>query len=100
MEPAPLKKITCHESVPSMELDLPEAFVVYIRTGGCRTFEIYVNGGVSFANLKEYLFNKEGIPPGRMRLIWGGKLLADGETLNCHKITKESTIHMILSLGN
>jgi hypothetical protein len=65
-------------------------------TGRHITFEVESNFLVQ--DLKMMIQDEEGIASDQQRLIFAGKQMEDGDTLEDHKIRKDSTVHLVLRL--
>merc|ERR1711862_442554 len=57
-----------------------------------------VEEGESIEDVKAKIAEKEGIPPERQRLVFGGQQLQDGKTLDDYDVGDDSTLHLVLRL--
>lgn len=71
---------------------------IFIKTLTGRKQSFNFEATNTVLDVKQALQEKEGITTDQIRLIHGGKQLADDKILSEYKIAAGATIHMVLSL--
>ena len=69
-----------------------------IKTLAGKTITVDVNDNDTVDQLKQKLFDKEGIPVDQQRLIFGGKQLESDKTLTDYGVAPGATMHLVLRL--
>ncbi len=72
--------------------------VVKSLTG--KTIILKVDGNELVERVKQKIYDKEGILPDRMRLIYARQALEDGHTLAEYKVANNATLIILMSLGS
>lgn len=73
-----------------------DAMQIFVKTLSGKHITLEVEPTDRIEDVKEKITQKEGIPVALQMLVFAGKLLEDGNTLQDYSIQKDSTLHLIL----
>jgi ubiquitin len=76
----------------------PDWMQIFVRTLLGKRFTLEVFKTERIEDVKRKIQNEEGIPPDQQKLIFAGRQLEDGYTLQDYSIQKDSTLRLILRL--
>lgn len=78
--------------------DLPAEFPIHIQRLTRKTVTLRVKPTDTVEAVKKLLQDEEGVPPGELKLLFGGKHLEDARTLGHYGIRDESVINLVSSV--
>lgn len=87
-----------HHSFVHQNLVNQPTMQIFVKTVTGRTIVFDIEGSETVNDLKEMIFEKDGIPVKSQRLLHQGKQLDSNRTLVESGVERESTIHIVLHL--
>ncbi|BHF79510.1 hypothetical protein SprV_0702263000 [Sparganum proliferum] len=86
------------ESTLHLVLRLRGGMQIFVRTLQGKRITLDVEPSNKISEIKEMIYQREGIPAKQQRLVFAGKQLQDKVTLSKSEVEEKSTLHLLLYL--
>jgi len=83
------------QSTLDLELCRQDSMQIFVATPTGKTITLEVEPSDAIEIVKTLIYDTEGVPPCKQRLLLDGKLLRDGRTLSDYNILKESSTRIL-----
>merc|ERR1712072_789912 len=80
--------------------DTQETMQIFVKNVAGDTFPITIPQTTSVATLRSLLALRTNLPENDLRLVFAGRHLSPAEPLSAYNVTRESTLHMALPVGD
>merc|ERR1712110_1388011 len=77
-----------------------EGIVVQFKESGGEAFDVELEPAVTFKDVKKLLAEECNIEPEHMRLIYDGKLLKEGDTVECYDVERKVPVQILYTAGH
>ena len=71
---------------------------IFVKTLTGKTMTLEVENAETVEAVRQKIWQSDGIPADHQRLIFAGKQLEDGHTLQDYSVQRDSTLHLVLRI--
>ena len=79
-------------------MGIPTNLQIFVKDLDGTTLTFNVTSATTTEELKSLIFDKKNYPIIQQRIVYSGKELIDGQTLEDKNISNQSTLHMVIRL--
>merc|ERR1719343_652900 len=87
-------------TLKSAEEEVPGTITVHFKVSGLGTFDLELEPATAVRDVKKLAKELCNIEPEHMRLIYDGRVLKEGETLECYEVGAKIPMQILFTAGH